>query len=102
MRQRIIVEAGGFTAYSWSAVMVRPSLADVPALALPAGVAVRPVEPGDLRAIWEADVEAFRDHNHQAAHVGRNHWTAAQRGACHPRGRRHRRDARPRRMHADR
>ena len=38
----------------------------------------------------------------RAAHVGRNHWTAAECSARHPRGRRHRRDARPRRLCADR
>jgi ribosomal protein S18 acetylase RimI-like enzyme len=73
-RQRVIVGAGGFVPYSWSAVMVRATLADVPDLDLPAGVAVRPVEPGDLRPIWEADVEAFRDHNHQLAQVGEDEW----------------------------
>jgi mycothiol synthase len=73
-RERVIVGAGGFVAYTWSAVMVRPTLADVPHLELPAGVAVRAVEPGDLRTIWEADVEAFRDHNHQLEHVGEDEW----------------------------
>jgi mycothiol synthase len=73
-RQRIIAAASGFEPYAWSAVMVRPTLADVPDLALPAGVAVRAVEPHELRPIWEADVEAFRDHNHQLAHVGEDEW----------------------------
>jgi mycothiol synthase len=73
-RQRIIAAAPGFCAYAWSAVMVRPTLADVPDLALPEGVAVHAVEPHELRAIWEADIEAFRDHNHQFADVGEDEW----------------------------
>ncbi|HWL41740.1 MAG TPA: GNAT family N-acetyltransferase [Ilumatobacter sp.] len=73
-RQRLIVEHGGFVPYAWSAVMVRPTLTDVPDLALPADVLVRPADQADLRAIWEADVEAFRDHNHQLAHVGEDEW----------------------------
>jgi len=73
-RQRIIAASGGFVAYAWSATMVRPTLDDVPELTLPASVAVRPVDEGDLRAIWEADVEAFRDHNHELAEVGDDEW----------------------------
>ena len=73
-RQQIILGTRGFEPYAWSAVMVRPTLAEVPDLALPDDVAVRAVEPDDLRAIWEADVEAFRDHNHQVAHVGEDEW----------------------------
>jgi ribosomal protein S18 acetylase RimI-like enzyme len=73
-RQSVILAAGGFEPYSWSAVMVRPTLADVPDVALPSDVAVRPVGPDDLRAIWEADVEAFRDHNHQLAQIGEDEW----------------------------
>jgi ribosomal protein S18 acetylase RimI-like enzyme len=42
--------------------MVRPDLEDIPDVPLPAGLEVRPVLPEHLRAIWEADVEAFRDH----------------------------------------
>lgn len=42
--------------------MVRPSLDVIPDFPLPAGLEVRPVRPEHLRAIWEADVEAFRDH----------------------------------------
>jgi mycothiol synthase len=42
--------------------MVRPLDAPIPGLPLPAGVEIRPVRPEDHRAIWEADVDAFRDH----------------------------------------
>jgi ribosomal protein S18 acetylase RimI-like enzyme len=61
--ERAIREIGGFEPYAWSAVMVRPHLRDVLDVALPAGVDVRPVEERHLRAIWESDIEAFRDHH---------------------------------------
>ena len=34
----------------------------IPDLELPAGMELRPVREGDHRKIWDADVEAFRDH----------------------------------------
>jgi ribosomal protein S18 acetylase RimI-like enzyme len=60
--ERAIRAVGGFEPAAWSAVMVRPHLRDIPDLALPAGVEIRPVEEGHWRAIWESDIEAFRDH----------------------------------------
>ncbi len=42
--------------------MVRPDLADIPDLPLPAGLEVRPVMPDHYRAIGAALNEAFRDH----------------------------------------
>jgi mycothiol synthase len=42
--------------------MLRPSLEAIPDRALPAGVELRPVVPGRLRAIFDAEVEAFGDH----------------------------------------
>lgn len=42
--------------------MVRPDLANIPDLPLPAGLEVRPVTPDHYRAIGEALNEAFRDH----------------------------------------
>ena len=61
--ERAICNVGGFEPSAWSAVMVRPHLRDIPATPLPAGVETRPVEEGHLRAIWESDIEAFRDHH---------------------------------------
>lgn len=52
----------GFVPYAWSAMMVRPHLRDLPEAPLPAGLEMRPVAEDQLRTIWEADVEAFRDH----------------------------------------
>lgn len=42
--------------------MVRPSVDDLPERRLPAGLEIRPVTEDQLRTIWEADAEAFRDH----------------------------------------
>jgi GNAT superfamily N-acetyltransferase len=41
-------------------VMVRPQLDAIPDVPLPTGLVVRPVQEDQLRAIWEAEVEAFR------------------------------------------
>jgi ribosomal protein S18 acetylase RimI-like enzyme len=41
--------------------MVRPNLDPVPDARLPGGLEIRPVREEDLRAIWEAAHEAFRD-----------------------------------------
>lgn len=63
--ERVMVEAYlelGFSPVTHGAVMVRPHLDDVPEVSLPEGVEIRPVEESHLRAIWEADKEAFRDH----------------------------------------
>lgn len=42
--------------------MVRPTLDDIPDPKIPADFTVRPVGPDDLRAVWEAEMEAVRDH----------------------------------------
>ncbi|HEX2152654.1 MAG TPA: GNAT family N-acetyltransferase [Acidimicrobiia bacterium] len=52
----------GYEVCRFGATLVRPDLHDIPDRPLPPGVEVRPVEDAHLRAIWEADVEAFRDH----------------------------------------
>lgn len=54
--------AMGFRPVTYGAFMVRPDLERIPDSPLPPGVEVRPVEESHLRAIWEADNEAFRDH----------------------------------------
>lgn len=60
-RQALLVERA-FAPQEIYATMVRPDLDGIPDLALPDGVDIRPVEPAHLRAIWESDAEAFRDH----------------------------------------
>lgn len=57
-----LLEAAGYRPSRYGLEMVRPSLDDIPDFPLPAGLEVRPVLPEHYRAIWEADVEAFRDH----------------------------------------
>ena len=57
-----LLEGDGFEVARYFFDMVRPTLDDIPELPMPAGLAVRPVVPADHRAIFEADVEAFRDH----------------------------------------
>jgi len=42
--------------------MRRRTAGPIPDAPLPEGLEVRPVRPADHRRIWEADVEAFRDH----------------------------------------
>jgi mycothiol synthase len=55
-------EALGFTPVTYGATMVRPHLDDIPDAPLPDDLEIRPVQESHLRAIWEADKEAFRDH----------------------------------------
>ena len=57
-----LIERAGYAPVRYGYLMVRPSLDDIPIAPLPAGLEVRPVTPDHYRAIWEANVEAFRDH----------------------------------------
>lgn len=57
-----ILRERGYQQVRLGATLVRPSLDDIPDRPLPEGVEVRSVEDTHLRMIWEADVEAFRDH----------------------------------------
>jgi mycothiol synthase len=43
-------------------MMVRPIASPLPDAPLPAGLEVRPIQPAQVRAIWEAMQEARRDH----------------------------------------
>ncbi len=52
----------GFENVRFGYEMLRPTLDDIPDRELPAGVEVRPVEPGHVRAIFEAEVDAFAGH----------------------------------------
>lgn len=42
--------------------MVRPDLEKLPDIPLPDGLEIRPVQPEQVRTIWKAAEEAFRDH----------------------------------------
>jgi mycothiol synthase len=57
-----LVRAAGYEPVTYMAEMVRPSVEDLPDHPLPEGLEIRPVREEDIRTIWEADVEAFRDH----------------------------------------
>jgi GNAT superfamily N-acetyltransferase len=57
-----LIRDAGYEPITYAAEMVRPSVEDLPDHRLPAGLEIRPVTEEQLRAIWEADVEAFRDH----------------------------------------
>lgn len=59
---RAILEASGYEPATYDADMVRPHLNDLPDAPLPAGLEVRTARPGEMRKLWDADVEAFRDH----------------------------------------
>ncbi|MBU1227037.1 MAG: GNAT family N-acetyltransferase [Actinobacteria bacterium] len=58
----VLLEAAGYRAIQHSAGLVRPNLDDIPQAPLPDGAEVRPVTEDQLRAIYEADMEASRDH----------------------------------------
>jgi mycothiol synthase len=57
-----LVRGAGYEPGTYMAEMVRPSVDDLPDHPLPDGLELRPVHEEDIRTIWEADVEAFRDH----------------------------------------
>lgn len=59
-----MAERFGYQQARWFFDMERPGLDhDLPAIKpLPDGIEVRPVTQDQLRTIWKADVEAFRDH----------------------------------------
>jgi mycothiol synthase len=57
------LEASGWIRTGMGYEMVRPTLDDIPEVALPDGLDVRPVSPdrAQLRYVWDAASEAFRD-----------------------------------------
>ncbi len=59
---RSLIGASDYEPITYSAEMVRPSVDDLPDHRLPDGLEIRPVREEDVRAIWEADMEAQRDH----------------------------------------
>ncbi len=75
-----LAQQAGYRPVRYFYEMVRPTLDDIPDLALPAGVEVRPVLPEHYRAIWEAADEAFRDHWGYAPQTEENYqeWLAGR------------------------
>jgi mycothiol synthase len=57
-----LFEAEGYRPIRHFYTMLRTSLDNLPRAAMPAGFELRPVRPEYLRAIWDANEEAFRDH----------------------------------------
>ena len=57
-----LYEQSGYTAALYAVDMVRPDLEGLPDAPMPEGLAVRSPEESEMRKVWEADVEAFRDH----------------------------------------
>jgi mycothiol synthase len=62
LRATALARSAGFEPITYEARMVRPSVDDLPDRPLPDGVEIRPVSDDQLRAIWEAESDAFRDH----------------------------------------
>jgi ribosomal protein S18 acetylase RimI-like enzyme len=61
--ERSVLESLGFQIVRYGYSMVRPCSQPVEIAALPEGIEVRPVSPDQVRQVWEAAMEAFRDHN---------------------------------------
>jgi mycothiol synthase len=57
-----LMAAEGYEPARWFFDMVRPTLEDIAEPPLPGGLELRQVAAGELRQLWDADVEAFRDH----------------------------------------
>jgi mycothiol synthase len=57
-----LLRSFGFEQVRWFFEMTRDLSAPIPEVPLPDGLEVRPVTPDQLRQIWDADVEAFKDH----------------------------------------
>lgn len=57
-----LLEGAGYQVVRYFFDMGRPSLDDVPEIPLPDGLEVRPITPDLYHRVWDADVDAFRDH----------------------------------------
>ncbi len=60
--KRALFGGRGYEPVRYFFEMIRPGLEEVDVPALPAGVEIRAADEAQDRRIWEADVEAFRDH----------------------------------------
>jgi mycothiol synthase len=57
-----LLRNGGYEQVRWFFEMTRPLDEPIPEVPLPEGLEVRPVTNDQIRQIWKADVEAFKDH----------------------------------------
>ncbi|MBA2254712.1 MAG: GNAT family N-acetyltransferase [Chloroflexi bacterium] len=58
----VLLRERGYRPVRYAFTMVRPHLDDLPDAPLPEGLEIREVRPEHLRTIFDAEVEAFRDH----------------------------------------
>jgi mycothiol synthase len=60
----VLLRSAGYEPFRRFASMHRPDLEDIPVVALPDGLEIRPIgrDRDELRRVFDADVEAFRDH----------------------------------------
>jgi ribosomal protein S18 acetylase RimI-like enzyme len=61
---RQLAEYLGFEVVRYGITMNRPCSEPIKVLPLPDGIVVRPVSPENYRAVFDAGIEAFRDHWH--------------------------------------
>jgi mycothiol synthase len=61
-----LLESEGYRRVRYGFMMVRPLSEPIVEAALPDDIEIRPVVEADHRRIWDADCEAFRDHNDAA------------------------------------
>lgn len=57
-----LIRDAGYEPVTYMAEMLRPTVDDLPDHPLPEGLEIRPVREEDIRTIWDADMEAFKDH----------------------------------------
>lgn len=60
--KRVMIERAGYRPARWFFDMIRAPLAEVELPPMPDGIEIRPVTPDQVRTVWDADVEAFKDH----------------------------------------
>jgi ribosomal protein S18 acetylase RimI-like enzyme len=61
-RRTRLLESEGFAVVRWFFEMLQPNLDAIVDMPMPEGLEFRPLQPEDYRTVFEADVEAFRDH----------------------------------------
>lgn len=57
-----LMSAAGYGPARYFFDMVRPNLDAIEEIPMPEGLEIRPIGPELTRAVWDADIEAFRDH----------------------------------------
>ncbi|HUG30884.1 MAG TPA: GNAT family N-acetyltransferase [Candidatus Limnocylindria bacterium] len=57
-----LLQAAGYGPVRYFFDMVRPHLGEIEDVPLPDGLEIRPIGPDLTRAVWDADIDAFRDH----------------------------------------